>query len=194
MVAPLALHWDTGMPQSLCETCSHTREIVSGRGSRFLMCERAAGDPRFPKYPPQPVGRCDGHEVEVPAQVFTIELLADSFAICRLDAEAAVPPWASGDLVFIGRTEDELSVVCSEAAAPDEVTANRGWRCFRVAGPLDFSLVGVIASLTEALARAGVSVFVTSTFDTDYLLVKAADAASAAEAWRQDGHQVVDAS
>jgi hypothetical protein len=47
--------------RSLCETCRHMREVISGRGSRFLLCELSRQDRRFPKYPPQPVVRCDGY-------------------------------------------------------------------------------------------------------------------------------------
>jgi hypothetical protein len=47
---------------SLCETCRHLREIVSGKGSRFLLCRLAQDDARFPKYPPQPVVECEGYQ------------------------------------------------------------------------------------------------------------------------------------
>ena len=82
-------------------------------------------------------------------------------------------------------------MVCAQDTVPEGVTAERGWRCFRVAGKLDFSLVGVIASLSAALADAGISVFVTSTFATDYLLVRCEDLPAAAAAWRGAGHRVV---
>jgi hypothetical protein len=51
----------TPMNESLCETCAHLREVVSGTGSRFLLCRLSQSDPRFPKYPPQPVHRCEGY-------------------------------------------------------------------------------------------------------------------------------------
>ena len=96
-----------------------------------------------------------------------------SFVVCRLAADAPVPAWAAGGpFVSITRTATELSVVCRQEAVPEGVRCERGWRCLRVAGTLDFSLVGVLASLLNPLAEAGISVFVVSTFDTDYLLVK----------------------
>lgn len=49
-------------PDSLCEQCQHRREIISGKGSRFLLCQLSQTDERFPKYPPQPVTECDGFE------------------------------------------------------------------------------------------------------------------------------------
>lgn len=48
------------MSTSLCEYCRHMREVISGKGSRFLLCRLSQSDPQFPKYPPQPVWRCGG--------------------------------------------------------------------------------------------------------------------------------------
>jgi hypothetical protein len=121
----------------------------------------------------------------------TLTLLDGKFAVCRLDADAPLPGWiAGGPLVSITRTAEELSVVCPEAAVPEGVCCERGWRCLRVAGMLDFSLVGVLAALAAPLAEAGVSVFAVSTFDTDYLLVKGQNLGRAAAALRQAGHSV----
>jgi hypothetical protein len=56
-----ATDWRNSMTESLCETCEHLREVVSGSGSRFLLCRLSNSDHRFPKYPPQPVVKCDGY-------------------------------------------------------------------------------------------------------------------------------------
>ncbi|HMP57742.1 MAG TPA: ACT domain-containing protein, partial [Gemmatales bacterium] len=102
-----------------------------------------------------------------------------------------VPAWATaGDLFSVTRTADELSVVCRQEAVPEGVVCERGWRCLRVAGSMPFTLVGVLASLTTPVARAGVGVFAFSTFDTDYLLVKEADFTKAVVALRAAGHVV----
>jgi hypothetical protein len=120
---------------------------------------------------------------------FDLEVFPDLFAICRLDAADPVPRWAfGGRLASVTATDDELSVVCPEPNVPDRVRASRGWRCLRVAGPLDFSLVGVLADLTRALADAKVPVFALSTFDTDLLLVRAPDLDRAEAALRSAGH------
>ena len=105
--------------------------------------------------------------------------LPGRFAVCRLGAGDAVPEWARGAMVSITRTEDELSIICDEAAVPAGVHAERGWVCFKVLGPLPFEMVGVAAALTTPLAEAGVSVIVVGTFDTDYVLVKEAMRAKA---------------
>lgn len=82
-------------------------------------------------------------------------------------------------------------MVCPEADVPSGVLAEAGWRCLKVQGPLDFALVGVMASLTGPLAAAGVSLFALSTYDTDYLLVKAGNLAQAVDALESAGHTVV---
>src|SRR5690242_9837373 len=66
---------------------------------------------------------------------------------------------------------------------PESVRCERDWRCLQLAGPIPFSPVGVLASLVQPLAEAGICVFAISTFDTDYLFVKAADLARATDAW-----------
>src|SRR5947207_2330262 len=112
----------------------------------------------------------------MPGPSWTLLLLPDTFAICRLDAAGPIPEWAfSGDFISITRSGDELSIVCYEGAVPAGVRCEKGWRCLRVAGTLDFSLVGVLVSLTVPLAEVGVSVFAISTFDTDYLLIRETD-------------------
>jgi hypothetical protein len=120
----------------------------------------------------------------------TLIILPGIYVVCRLPADAAFPAWASGDLVSVTRTTDELSVVCREDTVPGGVRCERGWRCLRVAGTLDFSLVGVLASLLVPLAGAGVGVFLISTFDTDYVLVREVELARATEALRAAGHAV----
>jgi hypothetical protein len=119
----------------------------------------------------------------------TLVPLDGTFAVCRLATDAPLPGWVGGGpLVSITRTADELSVVCRQETVPEGVRCERGWRCLRVAATLDFSLVGVLASLLGPLADAGVSVFVVSTFDTDYLLVKEPAFQQAEEVLSRAGH------
>jgi len=176
---------------TLCSSCEYVREVVSGTGSTFLLCQLSQTDRRFPKYPPQPVVRCDGYVGErLSAMKFTLEALPDTFAVCRLDASAEIPDWASGEVASITRTPDELSIVCRQENVPEDITCESGWRCLRVAGPLEFSMVGVIASLTGTLAASNISVFVISTFDTDLVLVKQVDLDAAIESLASAGHLV----
>jgi hypothetical protein len=118
----------------------------------------------------------------------TLTILPDSLASCRLDADAAIPTWATASgFSSITRTAEELSIVCLQSLVPDGIRCERDWRCFKLAGPIPFTMVGVLASLVQPLAEAGISVFAISTFDTDYLLVKAADFKGAIDALRQHG-------
>jgi hypothetical protein len=113
------------------------------------------------------------------------------FAVCKLPPLAEVPGWAmAGDVFSVTRTGDELSVMCRQELVPAGTQAEVGWRCVRVAGTMPFTLVGVLASLSAAVAAAGVGLFAISTFDTDYLLVKEADFATAIDALRAAGHRV----
>lgn len=124
--------------------------------------------------------------------------LPGRFAVCRLDPRAPVPAAATNTdattLLSLTRTADELSLVCPEEAAPTDAEARveRGWKALRVAGSMDFGEIGVLASLTEPLARAGISLFALSTFDTDYLLVREPDWPRALDALRAFGHDVVE--
>ena len=103
----------------------------------------------------------------------TLSILPDCLAICRMASDQPIPAWAYKDAFFtISRTPDELSIVCSENSVPAGVKAEKGWRSFKVEGPLDFSLTGVLAALARPLADAKISIFAISTFDTDYILVK----------------------
>jgi len=116
--------------------------------------------------------------------------LEHRLAVCRLPAEAELPGWATGGFVSVTRTADELSITCAEEAAPDGITAERGWRCLKVEGPLDLALTGIAAALTGPLAEARVSVSVIATYDTDYLLVKEDRLAEAVAALERAGHTV----
>ncbi|MBW3579354.1 MAG: ACT domain-containing protein [Actinobacteria bacterium] len=105
-------------------------------------------------------------------------------AICRLDPSRAIPAWTrgvAGPLVSVTRTSDELSIVIPEHAVPHSVFHEGGWQAISVRGPLEFSLTGVLAGLSAPLADAGIPVFVVSTFDTDWLLVRANDLDDAVE-------------
>jgi hypothetical protein len=122
--------------------------------------------------------------------MLTLTLLSSRLAVCHLDPQAPFPQWASGELVALTRTTDELSVVCNADAVPEDVMVERGWRAFKVQGPLDFSLVGILAQLSGVLAQAGVSIFAISTYDTDYILVKETSLEAAAAALQQAGCRV----
>lgn len=122
----------------------------------------------------------------------TLDLLSGRFAVARLAPGAPWPAWALVAVppVFLARTPDELSIVALETVLPGDITAQGGFRALRVRGPLDLAMVGVMASLAEPLARAGISLLAIGTFDTDYLFVAEDALESAIAALRTAGHEV----
>lgn len=114
-------------------------------------------------------------------------------AVVKLPPESPLPPLGEATLFSLTRTPSELSLVVAEGDVPSSaVEVSAGWRALAVEGPLEFSLVGILAEIATALADAGVSLFALSTFDTDLILVAATDAAKAdaalcAAGWRCTG-------
>ncbi|MBN1975854.1 MAG: ACT domain-containing protein [Anaerolineae bacterium] len=120
-------------------------------------------------------------------------VLPGRLAVCRLAPDAPLPMPATCTCLWSAtRTGEELSVVLPEDMAPSNCQAEMGWRCFKVVGPLDFGLTGILASLATSLAGAGIPIFAISTYDTDYILVKEENLVRAAQALRGEGHTVID--
>ncbi len=77
------------------------------------------------------------------------------------------------EFYFIGKTDEELSVVCRTEDTPEKtIERDDGWKGFRIQGVLDFSLVGVLSRLSGILAEHQIGIFAVSTYNTDYILVK----------------------
>ena len=122
----------------------------------------------------------------------TLRLLPYRLSICRLPASAPLPEDVlSAPFFSLTRTADELSIVCPQEAVPADAACEHGWRAFMVQGPLDFSLTGVLSSLADPLAQAGIPIFAISTFNTDYLLVKEDDLTAAVRALQTAGHLII---
>lgn len=122
----------------------------------------------------------------------TLEVLPESYLILRLPPSAALGEWIlRSGFISISRSEHELSIVCpASPSIPEEITGERGCRCFRIRGRLDFSMVGVLASVSAVLAEAQISLFAISTFDTDYFLVKGESLPTALESLRNAGCRI----
>jgi len=118
-----------------------------------------------------------------------LSTIAGTFAVARLAPDASLPAWIRGVFTSITRTPDELSIVCDDDAVPVDIKAERGWRALRIEGPIPFEMVGVAAALLAPLADAGISIFLVSTFDTDYLLMKTEVFARALDVLRDAGHE-----
>lgn len=120
-----------------------------------------------------------------------LSLLTGRFAVCRLEKSSPIPDWLKeSTFCSISRTYDELSFVCSQESIPECIRCDRDWRCFQVEGPIPFGTTGVIASLTAPLAGRGIPVFVFSTYDTDYIMVKDAELDRAKAELEAAGHHI----
>jgi hypothetical protein len=129
---------------------------------------------------------CEDEQVRL-----NLHLLDHRLAICRLAPADGLPAWATaGPLTSITRTATELSVVCPESVVPEGTKSVTGWRVFQVEGVLDFALTGILASLAQPLAEAGVSLFALSTYDTDYVLVQGKDLERTIETLTAAGHHL----
>ena len=112
-------------------------------------------------------------------------------AVCRLSPADKIPDWAlESSFYCIVKTASELSLVCEQALVPEGCSVETDWSLLSVVGPLDFELVGIVSSISQPLAQAGISIFVVSTFDTDYILVKSRDLSPAIQVLESSGFEV----
>ena len=117
--------------------------------------------------------------------------LPQAFTVCQVSDLSGVD--FSREFVFVAKTNEEVSLVCETESVPQNTLAREdGWRAFRVSGVLEFSLVGVLSSLSAVLAEAGISIFAVSTYNTDYLLVKEDAFARACSALADGGYAILE--
>ena len=122
--------------------------------------------------------------------MLTLQILPQPLTVCR--AERLDGFDLSSGLFFIGRTDEELSLVCETDRAPAATLAREdGWRAMRIVGTLDFSLTGILSRIATVLAVAGVGIFAVSTYNTDYVLVKRENLDRAAEALKLVGYAFI---
>ncbi len=126
------------------------------------------------------------------APVFNLNLtvLSGEYAIYKLPPGSSWPAIPPGSFTSITETHNEVSVVAVSGLGLGAQDVETGWSLIEVSGPLDFGLTGVLHSLLEPLANAKIAVFVTSTYGTDYLLIKATKMEEAVIALRDHGHKV----
>ena len=117
-----------------------------------------------------------------------LRVIEGVYGVWQLESGDQVPESGSSGIVSVTMTPDERSVVGLEKLAPCGARIEKGWRCLAVAGPLPFDLTGVLASIASPLAEAGVAIFVVSTYNTDYILVKEPDLEKAVRVLEEAGH------
>ncbi|MGI6585515.1 MAG: ACT domain-containing protein [Gracilibacteraceae bacterium] len=125
-------------------------------------------------------------------RALTMELMKGLYGVCRLNSDEVLPEWAlQGSFYSITKTSDELSVVCPQDNIPKNIICEKDWRILRIIGPLDFSLIGILSSISTILAKKGISIFAVSTYDTDYILVRDKDTGSAIEALSAEKYEII---
>lgn len=118
-----------------------------------------------------------------------LQRLSQELTICKVKSIADIN--LAADLFFICKTDEELSLVCETKDAPaTTIEREDEWRGFRIEGVLDFSLIGILSKITGILAENGIGIFAVSTFNTDYILVKAKKFEKAARALQTSGYVV----
>jgi uncharacterized protein len=126
----------------------------------------------------------------MPMKSLKFTILEGNFTIHRLGAQASIPQSVFASPFYaIAKSENELSIVVAEGIPIESDQAEPGWSALRVEGPLDFSLTGILAGIATTLARAEISIFAVSTFDTDYVLVRRERLENAKAALTAAGHE-----
>ncbi|MCE5207585.1 MAG: ACT domain-containing protein [Chloroflexi bacterium] len=121
----------------------------------------------------------------------TLKVLPGRFSVCKLPADAEVPACVLNEPLFsLTRTPEEISLIVPEGRTEPGWQVEAGWRMLKVLGPLDFNLVGILYQIAEPLSKAHISIFVNSTYDTDYLMVKGSLLGQAIAALRASGIEV----
>lgn len=119
-----------------------------------------------------------------------LKKLPYALTICKVKSIADVK--LEHDFFFISKTAEELSLVCkTEDAPPDTIERDDGWRGFYIEGTLDFSLIGILAKISAILAAHHIGIFAVSTYNTDYILVKAENFDKALSALSANGYSVI---
>lgn len=121
----------------------------------------------------------------------TLLVRDDLFTIHSLDPESDIPASVlKSPLFFLGKTEEELSIVVPDSVKVDSLDCDEGWKVLELLGPLQLSLIGIMAQIGQVLAAAKVPIFVVSTFDTDFFLVKDNKLKDAVSALKKAGYTV----
>ncbi len=121
--------------------------------------------------------------------IMELKIIPDKLTVCKVKDIADID--MSADLFFLGKTDEELSLVCkTENAPPKTIERDDGWRGFRIQGVLDFSLIGILSKLSGILAEHKIGIFAVSTYNTDYILVKEENFERALTVLAEEGYTI----
>lgn len=100
-----------------------------------------------------------------------IESIKYDFSVCKVSDYSQID--LNDEYCFLGKTDEEKSLVCITENVPKNVTErDDGWKCFRICGVLDFSMIGVLSEISSVLAKNQIGIFAVSTYNTDYIFTK----------------------
>ena len=120
-----------------------------------------------------------------------IRLLDGIYAVCQFKETAKIPNcFDEKEFFSVTKTDDEISVVMLQEMISSEIKAEKDWRILKVEGTLDFSLIGILAKISSVLAENQISIFVISTFNTDYILVKEEKIEKAMTVLSEEGYEI----
>ena len=126
----------------------------------------------------------------VEEKIMELKKIDHKLTVCKVTDVSDID--MSADFYFIGKTDEELSLVCRTEDTPARTTArDDGWRGFRIQGVLDFSLIGILSKLSGILAENKIGIFAVSTYNTDYILVKEENFERALDILAAEGYTVV---
>ncbi|MBR1931238.1 MAG: ACT domain-containing protein [Lachnospiraceae bacterium] len=119
-----------------------------------------------------------------------LKQIEHEFSVCKVRSYAGID--LEQAFCFLGKTDEEHALVCLTENVPgNTIEREDGWKAFRIQGVLDFSLIGILAKISTVLAENQIGIFAISTFNTDYILVKADQYQKALDALRQAGYRIV---
>ena len=116
-----------------------------------------------------------------------LKVIDHKLSVCKVKELSDID--LTSDFYFVGKTDEELSVVCKTEDVPvATVERDDGWRGFRIQGVLDFSLIGILSKISGILAEHKIGIFAVSTYNTDYILVKEENFDRALDALASEGY------
>jgi hypothetical protein len=130
---------------------------------------------------------------KIPAMYLDFTILKGTYSIYRLKKDSAIPDWINdSEFYSLTRTQDELSIVCKhvDIIMDDKIKIDKYWRILKINGPLDLSLIGIIANIFNIFKENKISIFTISTYDTDYILIKNQHIDKALTVLKNNGHKI----
>jgi hypothetical protein len=119
-----------------------------------------------------------------------LQKLDHDLTVCKVASVADLE--LNSEFFFIGKTDEELSLVCLTKDVPANTTErDDGWKAFRIQGTLDFSLIGILSKISSILAENKIGIFAVSTYNTDYILVKEENFDRAMQVLEEAGYEVI---